>query len=47
MQKYFDKKEIYYKDELVELNKLVSKEKLIFVIDGMNELFENIKNLQI
>lgn len=42
-KKYFDKKEIYYKDELVELNKLVSKEKLIFVIDGMNELFENIK----
>lgn len=42
-KKYFNKKNIHYKEELMNLDKLVNKEKTIIIIEEFNNLLENIK----
>lgn len=42
-KKYFDKKNIYYKKELIQLDKLINKERLNIIIEEFNNLLDNIK----
>lgn len=42
-KKYFDKKMLYYKEDLISLDKYVSKDKLSKIIEEMNNLLENMK----
>ncbi len=42
-KKYFDKKELYYKEELKNIDKLVGIDRLTEIIKEFNDLLENIK----
>ncbi len=41
--KYFSSKDLFYKDEIIKLDKLINRERLGIVIEEMNELLEKIK----
>lgn len=42
-KKYFDKKTIHYKEDLINLDERVSKDKLSEIIEELNNLLENMK----